>query len=76
MPFDWTAAVFGLLATAVGSLLASVALLVRRELDHLRERVAAAETRLRDAEQALFLLSPLAKQMERKMDEQVVTIRP
>jgi hypothetical protein len=76
MPFDWTAAAFGLLATAVGSLLAAVALLVRRELDHLRDRLAAAEARLRQAEHALFLLSPLARQMERKMDEQAVTMRP
>lgn len=73
---DWTATTFGVLAAVIGTLFAAVVALVRRELDHHRERLAAFEARLLEVERMLFLLSPLANQMERKMDEQAVTIIP
>jgi len=70
MAFDWAAAAFGVLVTLVGSLGASVALLVRRELDHQRERMAGLDDRIRAVETMLQLLQPVAEEVKRKMHEQ------
>lgn len=76
MAFDWTAAAIAVLLTLVGSLATAVALLVRRELDHVRERLAALDDRLREVERVQQLLASVANQVKRKMDEQAATMVP
>lgn len=67
---DWTATAFGLLVTIVGALATALALLVRRELDHLRQMHHALDARLRNAEDELFVLRPVANSIRRNMEEQ------
>ncbi len=71
---DWTASAFGLVVTLTGGLLTLVALLVRRELDQQRERMRELEQRIRTLERENFALRPLAKVLQRNMDEDATTI--
>jgi hypothetical protein len=74
MAFDWTAAAFGVLVTATGALATALGLMVRRELDHQRERLSQLDDRLRGMEGAVQLLRPVADEVKRKMDEQAATM--
>jgi hypothetical protein len=48
--------------------------MVRRELDHQRERLSQLDDRLRGMEGAVQLLRPVADEVKRKMDEQAATM--
>lgn len=74
MGFDWTAAAIGVLLALVSSLATAVAFLVRRELDHQRERLTILEERLRGVERKQDILAPVAAQVKRKMEEQAATM--
>lgn len=66
---DLTATTFGLLVTVVGALFTAVVLLVRRELDHTRERLKDLDDGLRATEREHHFFRPIAQRMERKLQE-------